>query len=528
MNAILEWINSAGSMFVRFSGPMLIQSSAVIIVLLLLDLVLRKKLRAVFRYWVWMLVLVKMILPTTLATPLSVGYWFGDELATIQVSDTADVPQAAETAFSGVSNEALMAIPARPTVESAAYQELVTWEGVVFLVWLAVAAGMVLLLIQRAIFVKGLVAQAKDANALMNDTLDFCCTKMGVKGKVGLKVSPNATSPAVCGLFRPVILVPQDLGASLGAGGMRTVLMHELAHIRRADLWVNLAQTILQIVYFYNPLLWLANWVIRRVREQAVDETVLVAMGEKAQQYPETLVNVAKLAFKRPALSLRLIGVVESKSALQGRIKHILERPIPKSAKLGAAGLLSIVIAGAVLLPMARAKDSGQRIADGGQKTTEKSEFTATLANGVTVELVGVFEFSEGKVQNCWEPDGTKLDEQLQINYGSDYKYKAFAFVFNTDKAAEITRCDVEGAIDRLGTARVIDANGQITGLAKSRQQHVKLVRIEGREATDIRISIAPQWIRKTNYDGRYVVGDRKSTRLNSSHTDISRMPSSA
>ncbi|MCK5225926.1 MAG: DUF4019 domain-containing protein, partial [Planctomycetes bacterium] len=130
---------------------------------------------------------------------------------------------------------------------------------------------------------------------------------------------------------------------------------------------------LLQIFYFYNPLLWLANAVIRRVREQAVDEAVQVAMGEKAEQYPETLVNVAKLAFKRPALSLRLIGVVESRSALKGRVKRMLNRPIPKSAKLGILGLLTVLIFGAVLLPMAKAKDSVQRIA-GRQQKNQKSE----------------------------------------------------------------------------------------------------------------------------------------------------------
>ena len=105
-------------------------------------------------------------------------------------------------------------------------------------------------------------------------------------------------------------------------------------------MWVNLLQTLLQVIYFYNPLLWLANSIIRRTREQAVDEMVLVAMGKNAAEYPETLVSVAKLAFKRPSLSLRLIGVVESQDALSGRIKHMLNHPIPKSAKLGLLGLL--------------------------------------------------------------------------------------------------------------------------------------------------------------------------------------------
>jgi len=149
----------------------------------------------------------------------------------------------------------------------------------------------------------------------------------------------------------------------LGSEDLQVVLLHELAHIKRGDLWVNLAQTLLQIVYFYNPLLWLANAVIRRAREQAVDEAVLVAMGEKASRYPETLVSVAKLAFKRPTLSLRLIGVVESKSALTARIKRILSRPIPKSAKLGILGLAAIIITAAFILPMAQTQPYTDRAA---------------------------------------------------------------------------------------------------------------------------------------------------------------------
>ena len=84
-------------------------------------------------------------------------------------------------------------------------------------------------------------AQAKKAGRLMNDALAFCCAGMGIKSKVGLKISVNATTPSVCGLIRPVILVPWKLTSTLGASRLRTILMHELAHIKRGDLWVNLA-----------------------------------------------------------------------------------------------------------------------------------------------------------------------------------------------------------------------------------------------------------------------------------------------
>ena len=448
MSTVMEQINSAGSAFVEFTLPMLVQSSVLIVILLLLDFALRKKVRAVFRYWIWMLVLIKLILPSSLSSPTGISYWLADRFSIINVGNivvkvndavlpASAKPAPVETINMAPTTLAVEPIVTEPSVLPAVSVSVapVTWQAVLFLIWLAVVSAMAVLLLQRAIFVCGLVAQAKDVNSLMNDTLDYCRGQMKLRRKVGLKVSANATSPAVCGLFRPVILIPENLAPSLGASGLRAVLMHELAHIKRGDLWVNLAQTILQIIYFYNPLLWLANWMIRRVREQAVDEMVLVAMGEKAQQYSQTLVDVAKLAFKRPALSLRLIGVVESKSALAGRVKRILNRPIPKTAKLGIAGLLAIIITGAVLLPMARAKDNKpeKTIAE----NPSSNQFKATLPNGVTVELVGVCEHpSEGK--QWWRPNGTLLKEAPYDKIQSPYLEHLFPNITADSKRYEL------------------------------------------------------------------------------------------
>jgi bla regulator protein BlaR1 len=390
MNAIIEQINLVGAKFVDFTLPMLIQSVVLILILLLVDLALRKKLRAVFRYWIWMLVLVKLVLPTSLTSPLSLGYLIGDRLEYVESSEITSRPKAEPVETKTVNIPPYIDLsniqPARFTpsatpkiantepipgtvvskvepkhIKHAKASLPVTplsWQGVVFLLWLAAVIAMSLLLLQRAFFVMGLLRQTCPANNLMIDALEYCQNRMKVRRNVRLKVSFNATSPAVCGLFRPVILLPQNLGPTLGSSHLRTVIMHELAHIKRGDLWVNTIQVVLQIFYLYNPLLWLANSMIRRIREQAVDETVLVAMGPKAQQYPEMLLNVARLAWQRPALSLRLIGVIESKSQLKERIRKMLERPAPKSAKLGIAGILIIIALGAFLLPMAKAQNS--------------------------------------------------------------------------------------------------------------------------------------------------------------------------
>jgi len=370
MDAILEQINSAGKVFVGFAWPMLIQSSILIVVLLGLDLVLRKRIRAVFRYWMWMIVLVKLILPTALASPTSPAYWLRAEPSS---AVTADLP--IPSVGGGLETPA-RPVP-RPPAEGASFQPApassVTWQGLVFVAWLAAVVTMTALLLQRALFVRGLVAQSEQAGDAMMGVLERCREQMRVRRKAALRLSGVATSPSVCGLMRPTILLPASLADGAKPEHIKSILLHELAHIKRGDLWVSFIQTIVQIIYIYNPLLWVANAVIRRVREQAVDETVLVTMGQEAEDYPRTLLHISRLACGRTVLSLQLIGVVESKKSLIGRIKHITSRPFPRSAKMGIRGFLIVVALAAVVLPMAKGQKPAKEDVSTGTESGEKS-----------------------------------------------------------------------------------------------------------------------------------------------------------
>ena len=285
MNGIVPYINSLGEIFVYFAAVVLVESIALMLLVLLLAVVPRKRITASLRYWLTTLVFVPLVLMLVTLSYISVEHWRS----------------------SGVLGPA----PAAGASATAALPPM-TWQGAVFLAWLSAMLVIVLLFIRRALSARKLVAEAKKANGLMEDALVHCCKCMAVKTKVGLKVAADGTSPAVCGLFRPTILVPQNLAPTLGSRHLRAVLLHELAHIKRGDLWVNLAQSLVLIFYFYNPLVWIIGFIVRKVREQAVNEKVRAVMGEKAPWYAETLANVAKLGLKRPGLGLYMIGMTES------------------------------------------------------------------------------------------------------------------------------------------------------------------------------------------------------------------------
>ncbi|MFC1603640.1 ankyrin repeat domain-containing protein [Planctomycetota bacterium] len=383
INNVMMGLNKIGGVFYDYAAGVFIQSALLVILLFAIDLLLRKRVRAIFRYCVWLLVLVKLILPPMLSLPTGIGYWVGDHLPA--------VPGASNMAFdavapehTGPSGEMPYVRPSEniagddPAMASAdSILTPLTWQAVVFILWLAGVLAFLAVLVQRIRFVKGLVAVSCPAGDELTGLLEQCRRQIAVRRDIKLRLSEAVPSPAVCGLLRPTVLMPTSLVEKLSPEGLRATLIHELAHIKRGDLWVNSVQTFLQVVYFYNPFVWFANSIIRKVCEEAVDETVLVALGGQAKDYSNTLIDIGEIVFWKADLGLRLIGVAESKKALQWRIKHMLNRPIPKSSKLGAFGIIVIFTIAAVLLPMARA-----------QKPSENNEPAATVNEGKSTKLL--------------------------------------------------------------------------------------------------------------------------------------------
>ena len=509
MTNLINILNSTGDGFCKFALAMLIQSGILIVLLYLIDLLIRKHVRAVFRYCIWMLIFVKLILPPTLCLPTGIGYWCGldiwpadkqvipetpmkvtaqeDHRVTIETPANPAISKNLDAAGNQLRssewprNFTEMAIkPVQQTKDIPPTSTMITWQAVVFLIWLVGLLVLSVLLLQRFLFVKSLLAQSDKANGRLDETLQQCCRQVGIRKNIELRLSKNMLSPAACGLFKPVILMPASLLKNLSKEKLRAVLIHELAHIKRGDLWVNFLQTLLQIVYFYNPLLWFANAVVRGIREKAVDEMVLTKLGDEADSYSNTLIDIAEIAFSRPHFSLRLVGVVESKKALSGRIKHILSRPFPKTAKLGLTGLVAVILTAAILLPMAKA---------GSGKSNDK--FKAALSNGLTVELVGV-GLRNAESKTWWQPDGSKLGESIETVDLSSYDSvdPAYEFVFKTSgdgafKVESIKGSNVIFGVQVPGRADMTGSRGHIK--ESVRKTNIKIASPSGKWKTIVK-----------------------------------------
>ena len=300
-----------------------------------IDFVLRRHVRAAVRYALWLVLLVKLLLPPSLALPTSVTWWLLPAVPANPHTTRFVVSYGPDTAPSLPPQSApVFTPPPQPPMSAAAWA---------ILAWGAISAGLLVWLGMRWRLVTRDVRRATPVPAWLGEMFDEAKSSIGLRRAVRLRVTNQAMSPAVCGLFQPVILLPQSLVQKLPPTQLRAVLLHELTHLRRGDVWMNCAQALVQIVYWWHPLLWFANARIRRVREEAVDDAVMLALRDDAEAYAPTLLEVAKLAFHRPLASLGLVGILESRSALRQRIERLVNFRAPRKAGLTLVSLCGIL-----------------------------------------------------------------------------------------------------------------------------------------------------------------------------------------
>jgi hypothetical protein len=136
------------------------------------------------------------------------------------------------------------------------------------------------------------------------------------------------------------------------------MLLHELAHIKRGDLWVHGFYMLLQVVYWYNPLLWLVRSQMYHLRELCCDATVAKLLKERISEYRQTLIDVARRFLTKPTEpGLGLLGLFEDSNRLLVRLNWLKKETWRYQKMKKLTIITTIVLMLAFVLPMAQAQD---------------------------------------------------------------------------------------------------------------------------------------------------------------------------
>ncbi|MHC4558852.1 MAG: M56 family metallopeptidase, partial [Planctomycetota bacterium] len=350
-----------------------LQASLLICLILFFQIVMRSKLGARWHYCLWLLLLIRLAIPWAPQSRLSIFNIIPQSITQQQteyarqeiVDDTAvsepTSPNATElkpTSTTVVPQDSPKAITtAAQTHKEAKGRSRTVFSGfadILPLIWLTGALVLAVYVCAGNFHLWRLVTRERPlTDQKILDLLEDCKSEMGIRTILGVVITNKVKSPALFGFVRPRLLLPTGIIEALSLKELRHVFFHELAHLKRHDIYLGYLSSLLQTLHWFNPLIWLAFYRIRTDRELACDALVLAQThSSESKDYGRTIVNLLERFSRRQQLPA-MAGILETKAQLKRRITMIAKFKKNSYQWSPMAAILMIILA-CICLPDAK------------------------------------------------------------------------------------------------------------------------------------------------------------------------------
>ncbi|MHC4097501.1 MAG: M56 family metallopeptidase, partial [Planctomycetota bacterium] len=252
--------------------------------------------------------------------------------------------------------------------------------------------------------------------------------RLGMRGFSRVFISPTVLQAMAVGYLRPMVLLPAAMVTQMQPEMLEAVIAHELAHIRRFDLWVNLAQRVTETLLFYHPAVWWLSICLRRERELCCDELAVKATGRRLT-YATTLESVGRAKFmaKQPVLAA---GLGQDKKPTLSRVRHILGlKSTQRNCPFWLAGVITVLFLAALVIPttLALTNRSDEKLNDlesvvvegiGANRDKFECGYLAWSSKHITTTFLGPDRPPtelEGEYEFWW--DGEKMTSKYLLDH---------------------------------------------------------------------------------------------------------------
>lgn len=266
--------------------------SPIILILILASKVLSKIYSAKWRYWVWLVIAVRLLIPANLSFPN----------APVTVSAPVKNYQFTANAPSVITSSNTTNAIVSPAVPSVSEASTINLFDIAISVWVC---GIVLFLLFHFFSYFIFLKKAKRWKTPLISTkateiLNEFSVSMNIHRHIPLYQCSEIDSPMMVGFFHPMILLPnQDFTNEQ----LQMILQHELIHFKRKDLWYKLLLLLANAVHWFNPFVYLAAKYAVCDLEIACDEEVLKNNSVNfRKEYGETMLNVMRHSMKRQTM----------------------------------------------------------------------------------------------------------------------------------------------------------------------------------------------------------------------------------
>ncbi|MBN1906364.1 MAG: TonB family protein [Deltaproteobacteria bacterium] len=309
-----------------------IDISILICLIFLIRLITSKKLPAWWHYNLWIILLLRMVIPLKFNNPFNIP-----SVVPISIDDRL---------FESILIEDNFIITKISSGLSSNQEGFnIQVNDVMLLIWIT---GTIFF----GIYI--LVKNIKFRNILKKEPLmtekrvlclfEECKQRMKTKTLLQITVTNKIKTPALYGYIHPRLLLPARVAEKLSHAELTYIFMHELGHLKRHDIGVAWIFTFLHILQWFNPLVWLAFYQMRIDQESACDSAVLSRINNNQTiDYANTIISFLESFCKSRKLPA-LVGILESQTQIKKRITMII------SYRRGSKWMMSLSTASLVFI----------------------------------------------------------------------------------------------------------------------------------------------------------------------------------
>lgn len=318
---------------------MSVKGCIVLALIILIKAVFKNKLRASFQYYIWIILIIRLIAPLGIESSFSVFNIFNpiaqqkinydnsklksDELHNLVIKDK--------------TNE----------VNLKRNKSKLGFENVLVYAWIAGILALSIYTLIGIIKVKTIKRTSKEISKF-DEVLSECVQILQVRKNIKLKYTNKVSSPCIYGIINPVIFIPLNLVNSVSKSDFKYIIIHELCHLKRKDVIIKWIETVLNIIYWFNPIIRYGFYKMNQDCEISCDEFVIKYLGNGENlKYGSTIIKI----LENQCSGDRLIGttsMLENNSGIKKRIMMISKCKGEVTMKKLILGVFVIIVAAAI------------------------------------------------------------------------------------------------------------------------------------------------------------------------------------
>jgi len=277
------------------------------------------------RCWLWRLVLLKFLVNFVWVKPIELPLLSAPNKPSTYASVPAQrlkVNEPISVIDPKVSrSNVFRSFPSSEDISGQAFNSFPNLASILFLLWILSLGWHFVLLVRSWQAVNKIRASCQ--KVCDQDLLSYfakLCQQFGLRRVPNLVLSDKVLSPSVHGIFSPTIVLPSILLRDCSFAQLKLILAHELAHLVRKDLLWNWLLVIGRALFFFHPLIWLAQKEWQLAHEMACDEFVILKTNTPPANYSDVLVKVAEKCRQAVWEGLVAVSMAESFKALKRRV----------------------------------------------------------------------------------------------------------------------------------------------------------------------------------------------------------------